>query len=674
MSRWHPLPAELYALVEQTPATVLLESANPGATCAQPDFPASRLFTAPLRICVANRLSEIPTLFAEIERAVASGLYAAGYFTYECGAFFEPAATDISQPSGQPLAWFGIYQRPHVFDHQSGTFVEGDPPQLAGFHAPVLKPTEDQPLASTLATSEQQYTQTITAIHELIRSGDVYQLNFTVPIQVEAHGSSAALYRHLRGLQPAPYGAFLHTQTSHRILSFSPELFFRLENHGEIRRITTRPMKGTAPRGRTTAEDRTLANWLQNDPKNRSENVMIVDLLRNDLGRICTFGSVHASPLFAVERYPTLWQMTSTITGDLRPEVGFQDLFRALFPCGSVTGAPKIRAMRLIAQLEGRPRGVYTGAIGFFSKKESIFNVAIRTLVLERISGSMGVGSGIVIDSNAAEEFRECQLKASFITNSALAHFSLVETLLWNGDFPLIDLHLDRIEDSAYYFAFPFDSAQTKAAALEAHAATISQKLRAPSIPRPLAEWVGDHEPHPTRSPANSPTRHSRQAGANSLIQSHKVRLLLNPDGSLQITSEPIPALTTQPLRVRISPDRTDPSNPMYFHKTTHRPLYAEALNAAIEAGYDEVLFLNQRGEVTEAANHNFFIEKDGRLITPPFDCGLLPGVYRRHILETHPTVVERTLTLEDLRQAEAVYLCNAVRGLRKAIIDWECR
>jgi len=685
MARWHSPPAGLYTLVERTPATVLLESANPGAITAQPDSPASssqtRLFTAPLSICVANHLSDIPNLFAEIERSVAAGLYAAGYFTYECGGFFEPAATGPSQPSGQPLAWFGIYQRPYVFDHQAGAFVAGDPPTLADFHTPILKPAEDYPLACTLPTSERQYTQSIAAIHELIRSGDVYQLNFTVPIQVQAQGHSAALHRRLRSLQPAPYGAFLHTQPGSRILSFSPELFFHLENHAEIRRITTRPMKGTAPRGRTTAEDRALAAWLQNDPKNRSENVMIVDLLRNDLGRLCTFGSVRASQLFAVERYPTLWQMTSTITGNLRPEIGFQDIFRALFPCGSITGAPKIRAMQLIAQLEARSRGIYTGAIGFFSKQESVFNVAIRTLALNGNSGSMGVGSGIVIDSNPTDEFRECQLKATFLTSHTDSasypspdSFSLVETLLWRGDYPLIELHLDRLEDSAHYFAFPFDRAQAKAA-LQSHATTLAQKQGAPSYPRPFAERVGDppaSPPHPVQPPADSLTSYSRAAGADLLIQSHKVRLLLNPDGSLQITSEPIPSPTADPLRVQISVHPTDSSNPMYFHKTTYRPVYAEALKAAQALGYDEVLFLNQRGEVTEATIHNLFIQKNGRLITPPIGCGLLPGVHRRHILETNPRAVERTLTLEDLRQADAVYLCNAVRGLRPAIIDWD--
>ncbi len=656
MNRWHSPPAELYAVVEHMPGTVLLESTRPAdaeSSSAQPP-PPTRLFIEPLRICVANRTAELPGLFAEIERAVSSGLYAAGFFSYECGAFFEPTAAGRVHPSGhaapQPLAWFGVYQHPHLFNHLTGEFVAGDPPALvqlregAGLDSPLasLEPMLDWALDLT----EDDYSQRIAEIHAWIRSGDVYQLNFTVPIQVHAPGSAAALYRRLRTLQPAPYGAFLHTQPDHHILSFSPELFFRLESAAEIRRITTRPMKGTAPRGRTTAEDRTLAGWLRNDIKNRAENVMIVDLLRNDLGRLCLFGSVKVRDLFAVERYPTLWQMTSTITGDLRPEIGYQAIFRALFPCGSITGAPKIRAMQLLSQLEGRPRGVYTGAIGFFSREESVFNVAIRTLSLQGDRGAMGVGSGIVIDSEAAAEWRECLLKAEFLTrpasqaaNPSPASFSLIETLLWQGEYPLIEFHLDRLEDSASYFAFPFNRTQTKSA-LQTH--------------------------------ANSLTRYPRAAGADSPHLAHKVRLVLNHDGALQITSEPIPAPSAEPLRVRIAAQRTDSQDPMYFHKTTHRPLYAEAIAAATQAGYDDVLFLNQRGEVTEGAIHNIFIEKNGRLLTPPVACGLLPGVHRRHILANYQNAEERVLTRDDLRHADAIYLSNAVRSLRPAVIDWE--
>jgi para-aminobenzoate synthetase / 4-amino-4-deoxychorismate lyase len=671
MTRWHSPPAALYSLVEHTPGTVLLQSAPPSPTGAELSGPPgpTRLFIAPLRVLIANNSAELSTLFAEIERAVASGLYAAGYFSYDCGAFFEPAAAPINSPnqsSTQPLAWFGIYQYPYTFDHESGTFLDGDPPVLDQFRAlspDATKTPSATNLDCTLALTEHQYAERIEAIHRWIRSGDVYQLNFTLPIQVHAPGSSAALYSRLRARQPAPYGAFLHTQPNHRILSLSPELFFRVEStteagwetsmptrQTETRRITTRPMKGTAPRGRTTTEDRTHANWLANDPKNRAENVMIVDLLRSDLGRLCGFGSVRTSNLFAVERYPTLWQMTSTITGELRPEVDFQEIFRALFPCGSVTGAPKIRAMQVLSQLEQQPRGIYTGAIGFFSKEESVFNVAIRTLSLDGDTGTMGVGGGIVIDSEPAEEWRECLLKAEFLTrtSSSLAHpapdsFSLVETLLWHGEYPLIQLHLDRLEDSADYFNFPFNRRQTK---------TVLEKHIADSL-----------------------TCSSRAAGADSLSQTHslrKVRLLLNPDGSQQITSEPIATPSTKPLRIRIATELTDPQDPMYFHKTTHRPLYAQALNAATQAGYDEVLFLNQRGEVTEGAIHSLVIEKNGHFLTPPIECGVLPGVHRRHILESDPDAHEQVLTIEDLRQADAIYLCNAVRGLRPAIIDWE--
>jgi para-aminobenzoate synthetase / 4-amino-4-deoxychorismate lyase len=665
MSRWHSPPAELYALVEHTPATVLLESAKPDAAKslsasnpeAVPESPSeffSRLFTAPLRVCVVNTPAELPDVFTEIESAVAAGQYAAGFFAYECGSYFEPTAAMHPSRPGQPLAWLGIYDRCYLFDHRTGAFLDGDPPGLEKFRTTAAdqEPATELPLDATFSLTEPQYTERIAAIHEWIRSGDVYQLNFTAPLHVRAQGSPAALYQHLRSHQPAPHGAFLHWLPNRRILSFSPELFFRLEADGTNRRIVTRPMKGTAPRGRTTKEDRDQSEWLRNDPKNRAENVMIVDLLRNDLGRLCNYGTVCAENLFAIERYPTLWQMTSTVTGELRSEVGFQQIFRALFPCGSITGAPKVRAMQLLAEIEGQPRGIYTGAIGFFSKELSVFNVAIRTLELDgqgaALGGTMGVGSGIVIDSDPAKEFRECLLKAEFLTrhqSNFPTSFSLVETLLWRGEYPLIALHLDRLEDSADYFGFPFDRAVIQAALL-AHAAKFAQML-------PFVASMGDQE---------SP----------SVGFSRKVRLLLNHDGELHIESEILPEPSNAKLcRARIAPHRTDPQDAMLFHKTTHRPVYAEAFKAATQAGFDDVLFLNLRSEVTEGAIHNIFIEKDGRLFTPSVDCGLLAGVQRRHILETHPNVEERILYPQDLHQADAIYLSNAVRGLRRAVIDW---
>lgn len=635
-NRWHPLPAEVYPLVECTPETVLLETANPRLPeprRAPDDASCSRLFLSPRRVCQVDQPSQLPGLFSEIGKAVSEGQFAAGFFAYECGQWFEPAARMLPARPGQPLAWFGIYDRCYLFDHRAGQFAGGAPPALSGV-SPVESPTASQPLRAAFALTQRQYSQRIAAIHEWIRAGDVYQLNFTAPFHVHAAASPARLYAQLSRRQPVEYAAFLHAQPGRHILSFSPELFFRIEWDGSVRRIATRPMKGTAHRGRTTREDQGLAEWLRDDPKNRAENVMIVDLLRNDLGRLCRFGSVKVESLFDVERYRTLWQMTSTVTGELRPEVDFYTVFRALFPCGSVTGAPKIRAMQLIAELEGQPRGVYTGSIGFFSRQHTAFNVAIRTLELEGREGRLGVGSGIVIDSDAAEEFCECQLKAAFFTRPQ-EPFSLIETMLWRGGYPLVDLHLDRLADSAAYFDFPCDRAAVRAA-LEAHAARF-----------------GDRRPR-------------------------KVRLLLDAEGSLHIESELLAedpeSAAGLPARACIARKRTGPADPFLFHKTTHRAQYAEPFKAASAAGFADVLFFNARGELTEGAISNLFLEKAGRWFTPPIDCGLLAGVYRRHILATRPAVEERVLHLDDLRHADAVYLCNAVRGLRRVEIDWETR
>ncbi|MGB0083082.1 MAG: aminodeoxychorismate synthase component I [Terracidiphilus sp.] len=637
MTRRHPLPAEVYALVEHTPATVLLEGRKQISSKTR-ETPWTQLFTAPLRVCAAFHAAEIPALFAEIESAVAAGLCAAGLFSYEAGNCFEPKAAMRPSREGQPLAWFGIYERSYAFDHEAGVFPDGEPPELARYRSGGAGAEDgtggtEAEIAAEFALSETEYAQRIAAIHELIRAGDVYQLNFTAPFRVAAQGSVAALYARLRARQPVDCGAFLHWQQGRHILSFSPELFFRIENDGSTRRINTRPMKGTARRGRTTREDREIAEWLRNDPKNRSENVMIVDLLRNDLGRVARTGTVHADRLFDVERYATLWQMTSTVSAELRPDVTFHEIFRALFPSGSVTGAPKVRAMQLLAELEDAPRGVYTGAIGFFSPRQTVFNVAIRTLELEGGSGSMGAGSGIVIDSDPADEYRECLLKAEFLTRSAdrwPEQFSLIESLLWDGAYPLSELHLDRLTDSAEYFSFVCERDEIQAA-LEEHARQFAE-----ASPR-------------------------------------KVRLLLNTEGGVEIASEvlPPPGEANRIARVRFAPQRTDPADVMLYHKTTHRPLYQPAFAQAAAAGFDDVLFLNVRGEVTEGAISNVFIEKDDRWATPPVECGLLEGVYRRHLLATRPEMQERVLHLNDLRHADAVYIANAVRGLRRVTIVW---
>jgi para-aminobenzoate synthetase/4-amino-4-deoxychorismate lyase len=634
MNRRHSLPAEVYALVERSPATVLLECGRqPSQDATAPA--RTRLFLDPIRVYAPNTPAEFDSLFNEIENAVAAGHTAAGYFTYECGNVFEPKAHLRPLPAGQPLAWFAIYERGYLFDHSSGTFEGGEPPQLAAVRESASAKSAELRIDAEFGLTEAQYAERIEQIHEYIRAGDVYQLNFTAPVSLDVNGSIADLYAKLRVRQPVDYGAFVHADQGQYILSFSPELFFRIDPD---RRITTRPMKGTARRGRTTQEDGGRAEWLRNDTKNRAENLMIVDLLRNDLGRIAKFGSVRTENMFAVERYPTLWQMTSTVTAELRPEVRYRDIFRALFPSGSITGAPKIRAMQLLSDLEDRPRGVYTGAIGMFSPQRTIFNVAIRTLQMGASRGSMGVGSGIVIDSVAAEEFSECLLKSEFLLPQKSIslpwvtlsdEFLVIETMLWDNGFSLLELHLDRLEDSAAYFDIPFDRAAAKAV-IESHAESLAVGAR------------------------------------------YKIRVLLNTGGELNVNTELLAsAESTAVPRLHIAPNRANSAEKWLFHKTTQRPIYVITPLQVPAKDFDEMIFLNERDEITEGTISNIFIEKNGRMLTPPVECGLLPGVFRRHLLNSLANAEERILTLEDLRTADAVFICNAVRGLRQAQIVW---
>ena len=597
-----------HSLVAANPGSVLLQTSRFDAENYR-----SYLFARP-----ARTLSASSALFDEIEQALAGGEYVAGFLAYECGENLKAMARYGPRNSGLPLAWFGVYSNAFVFDHRTGEFESGPPDEFLATNAQPGQSFEIRNLS--FGIPEKSYAQKIAAIHDYIRSGDTYQVNFTDKLDFDFSGSPEAMFATLVESQPVQYSAFLHEENWH-ILSFSPELFFRLKNH----KIVARPMKGTARRGVDTAEDATIAHWLQNDMKNCSENVMIVDLLRNDLGRICEYGSVHVDLLFAVETYETLFQMTSEISGALRPGLRYSDIFKALFPCGSVTGAPKHRTMEIIRELERGPRGVYCGAIGFFSPaREAVFNVPIRTVVLQNNRGAMGVGSGIVIDSRAEDEFRECLLKAEFLTRRQ-PPFQLLESILWNDGYSLLPFHLERMESSATYFGFNFDR-EAILAALQDAGKQLTSGVRT------------------------------------------KVRLLLERSGALKIAHAPV---EEQPGigKVMVSEIRVSSGDRFLRHKTTCRQLYDRQYEQALQRGCVEVLFLNERGELTEGAISNVFIEKQGQWFTPPVACGLLPGTYRRHLLETMPAVAERTLQLQDLASADAVYICNAVRGCRQVTV-----
>ena len=611
--RYVPFPERYHSLLSCGAGAMLLQTAR-----CEAENERSYLFLPPVEILEAEHLDELPALFRRIDDCRRQRKYVAGLLAYEAGAHFEPLRPSPPARFDRPLAWFGVYAKAHVFDHRTGRFEGNAPDEFL----PLEPPGEGFSVGEVRPDfADAAYSAQVAAIQEYIRAGDVYQVNLTGKLRFEFSGSAIALFQELLRQQPVDYSAFLNLGES-QILSLSPELFFRVQG----RRILTRPMKGTAPRGRDLEEDRQIADSLRNDAKNRSENVMIADLLRNDLGRICEFGSVRAEELFAVEKYATLFQMTSAVSGELRAGVSAYDIFASLFPCGSVTGAPKVRAMEIIRELEPAPRGIYTGAIGFFAPGgEMAFNVPIRTVVLREGHGEMGVGSGIVIDSVAKDEFRECLLKAEFLTRRA-PHFQLIESILWDYQYRLLRQHLQRLKASAEYFDFPFE-----------HDAAVAR--------------LGSFERQLERG------------------NRYKVRVLLNASGALSIERS---AITGERAlgKIMISPVRTWSGDRFLRHKTTHREFYDESFATARSQGYDDVLFLNERDEVTEGAISNLFVQTAGRWFTPPVSCGLLPGICRRHLLETNPAASEKVLHVEDLRSADAIYLCNAMRGLKKVTIE----
>jgi para-aminobenzoate synthetase/4-amino-4-deoxychorismate lyase len=404
-----------------------------------------------------------------------------------------------------------------------------------------------------------------------------------------------------------------------QIVSLSPELFFKIEGG----QITVKPMKGTAARGRFLEEDLLVAEKLRESQKDRAENVMIVDLMRNDLGRICRTGSVKTTELFHVERFPSVWQMTSTVEGELKENQSLESILTALFPSGSVTGAPKIRAMEHISRLEDSSRRAYTGAIGFLAPEQALFNVAIRTLELQGEQGRMGIGSGITYDSDPAAEWEECKWKAAFLTNIP-PEFKIIETMYWEGSYRLLDAHLGRMRDSAEYFGFVFDEGRIR---FELGKLT------------PLFQ-----------------------------LRPKRVRMALSPEGELEITHTDF--MRERFGRVGISECTVDSEDRFLFHKTTNRGVYERALTAARKLELDDFLFFNQNGELTEGTIHNVFLLTDGFWQTPDVTCGLLPGTFRSQLLERR-SCDEAVLHLDDLKKADSIYLCNSVRGLFPVKVDW---
>ena len=550
----------------------------------------------------------LASAFAAIEAANAAGLWVVLAADYGLGAGFEPAAPTplADDPPARLRAW--------VF----GACEPLDAEALGGFWRERLATlSEEERVAGVAdlrpAVSEEIYVRQVAQIKQWIAEGDCYQINLTFPLHFQPYGHPLALYAGLRQRQPVRYGALVSVPGA-TILSFSPELFF--ERRGA--RVLTRPMKGTAPRGATPAEDAALREGLLASAKERAENVMIVDLLRNDLGRLAAPGKVRVDALCEAEAYPTLWQQVSSISADL-PGVSLFDVFSALFPCGSITGAPKIRAMQRIAELEGDARQLYTGALGWVAPGgDCRFNVAIRTFEMTASAPArLGGGSGIVIDADPAREYAECLLKARFLSGFDPG-FALFETMrLEQGSYPLLPLHLERLLGSARTLGFSVDRAAIETA-LAAEARRYTKGI-------------------------------------------FRVRLSLAHGGAFELS---VAALETpvRDWRVTLADDRLPEADFLRGHKTTARRRYDAAL-ARLPDGVFDTLFLNVRGEVCEGARSSVFIVRDGVWLTPPLACGILPGVMRRCLIESG-RAVEQVLTREDLLAAKALYVGNALRGV----------
>jgi para-aminobenzoate synthetase/4-amino-4-deoxychorismate lyase len=561
-------------------------------------------FEAPCRIVSACETGGVLPALKNVESLARDhGWYAAGFLSYEAGSAFD-TALKTHRVNDFPLLWFGLYEKAEQ--------IELPAPDYEAYALGVPE----------LSISRADYDHAIGSIKRYIESGDTYQVNYTLRLHASFRGDAWHLFLAMVRAQSAGYASYVDTGR-YVICSASPELFFRLERD----HLTCKPMKGTVHRGRTLDEDKTLSGWLQNSEKNRAENLMIVDMIRNDLGRVANVGSVRVPRMFEVERHPTLWQMTSTITA--RCSRSLSDIMVALFPCASITGAPKVRTSEIIAELEPGPRRIYTGCIGFLAPgRVAQFSVAIRTALADRVAGQVeyGSGGGIVWDSASRDEYTEALLKARVLTERR-PEFALLETIRWTPEdsFFLLEYHMRRLADSAEYFGYSVDVNY------------VQQQLL-------------------------------KQSTAFGL-QPHRVRLLVARDGAIEIQADLLNENKLgKPLRVGLAEAPVRSSDIFLYHKTTNRLLYENARQSHPDC--DDVLLWNEKSELTESCVANIVVEIDGDLCTPPIDCGLLPGTFRAWLLD-QGKMEERRLKVSDLKKYSKIWLINSVRQWQEASVCW---
>ena len=549
------------------------------------------LFTEPIKELKTRDIDQVEALLREVEAYQEAGFYAVGYVSYEAAPAFEKKLAVHPAPlMGEYLLYFTIHEEVETLP-----FPED--------YETVFLPANWQEEVEAPA-----YQEAIKTIHHHIRQGDTYQVNYTVQLSQELEADPLAIYNRLVVEQKAHYNAFIqHDDVA--ILSISPELFFEQED----RLLTTRPMKGTTRRGLTNQADLKEAAWLEADPKNRAENMMIVDLLRNDMNRISEIGSEQVTRLCQVEQYSTVWQMTSTIESRLRPEVDLVQTFQALFPCGSITGAPKISTMKIIQNTEIAPRGVYCGTIGIILPTgKRIFNVAIRTLQMQGTKAIYGVGGGITWDSKWEGEYQETKQKSAVLYRQEPRFELLTTGRIHQGELTFLEQHLTRLREASRYFAYPFNE---------------------PKLLNDLQEELTHLDP--------------------SL--DYRCRIALQKNGSFQLTITELTDLPASYLQAQLTEQQLDLATPFTYFKTSQR-------NHLATKHHEQIFYLPD-GSLLETTIGNLILEIDGKRYTPPAHLPILDGIYRRHLLETGQ-VEEKLLTLKDLELADQVYACNALRGL----------
>lgn len=551
----------------------------------------SLIFQNPIRVIQANCIDDVIPCFHKVMNAVKSNHYAAGFISYEAAPAFDPSF-QVHSKSNMPLLWFGIFN--HVENNISISSNQ--------FSMTAWKPNVDKTV----------YERNIKKIKDYIKQGDTYQVNYTIRMESTFTGDGLSYFLQLSQAQTSNYSAYLNIG-NFEILSASPELFFRRKGN----QIITKPMKGTIKRGLTSEQDEKYKNWLYHSEKNRAENLMIVDLLRNDLGKIAIPGTVKVSKLFNIETYPTVHQMTSTITAEIDENCTIVDIFRALFPCGSITGAPKIKTMEIIEELEETPREVYCGAIGYIRPNgDAIFNVPIRTVTINKDSNKAiyGVGGGITWDSTSIDEYEEILTKANVLQEKR-KDFQLLETILIDeGKCFLLTEHLQRLEKSANYFKFPLDIEKIKKELIDTASLFPQEK--------------------------------------------QKLRLIVFNTGEFQMETSPL-LNTEKPKFVRFSDVPIQKENIFVYHKTTNRDVL-KSIQEKNKDVYDIILW-NEKGEITEFTNGNIILELKGKLLTPPVSSGLLPGTFRQLLINQNK-ISEAILTKDDVIQASRIWFINSVR------------